>query len=281
MLLVLNEVFFNHIPMVNERRRIKMNGAFFYFSGTGNSRYISEKFAEIMKDEYKQEFDVHSIEEKIDFLDIIEKNSVIGFCYPIYGSCVPKIMRQFVLKYKEFLNNKKIIIFCTQLLFSGDGARTFTDLLKDISVQVILAEHFIMPNAICNLPILKVKNGDELNKIVKKADKRLYKACKKLNENRKLLRGFNPLSYLLGIMQRPAFLKMEEAIANNVMIDDKSCSACGKCTRECPMGNLYMEEKRIKSKGGCTLCYRCVNHCPKKAITVWINRKVTNQYKGI
>lgn len=45
---------------------------------------------------------------------------------------------------------KKIIIFCTQLLFSGDGARVFTDLLKSISYTVIYAKHFNMPNNICN-----------------------------------------------------------------------------------------------------------------------------------
>ena len=56
-----------------------MNGAIFYFSGTGNPRFIANKFAEIMRLYYKQEFDIHSIEEESDFQSIIEKNPVIGF----------------------------------------------------------------------------------------------------------------------------------------------------------------------------------------------------------
>lgn len=258
-----------------------MNGVMFYFSGTGNSRFIANRFAEIMKVDHKQVFDIYSIEEEQDFQCLIETNSVIGFCYPIYGSCVPRIMRQFVTRYKEFLANKKIIIFCTQLMCSFDGARVFTDTIKGISVEVILAEHFNMPNNICNVPFFSVKNGDKVKKNIVKAEKRLNKACKALSENRKYLRGFNAFSNYLGLIQRPYFYKIEESAADKVIIDDNLCSVCAKCVKECPMKNLFIEVNRIKSKKNCTLCYRCVNHCPQKAITVWIHRKVSKQYKGV
>lgn len=179
------------------------------------------------------------------------------------------------------MRKKKLIIFCTQLIFSGDGARAMTDLLEDIPFEVILAEHFRMPNCISNLPFLRVKNGDELKKILKKAEKRLGRACKALNENKRLLRGFHPVSRLLGLTQRPAFLKMEAKGMDQVSIDENLCSVCGRCVKECPAGNLYLENHQIRSKGICTLCYRCVNHCPRKAITVWINRRVTEQYHGV
>jgi len=52
--------------------------------------------------------DIHnySIEEEISFEKLLETNQVIGFCYPIYGSRVPRIMREFVLKYRSFIKNK-------------------------------------------------------------------------------------------------------------------------------------------------------------------------------
>lgn len=258
-----------------------MNGAMFYFSGTGNSKYIAERFSTIMKIDYNQTYDVYSIEENIDFQRLIEKNSIVGFCYPIYGSCVPKIMRAFVTRHKEFLINKKIIIFCTQLLFSGDGSRTFTDIIKDIPVEVILAEHFNMPNNLCNLPLLIVKNGDEIRKKIMKAEKRLKRACTTLYENRIFLRGFNAFSHGLGLMQRPSFYKFEEKEANNIKIDHQRCTVCANCVRECPTDNLFINDKAVNSRGLCTLCYRCVNHCPQKAITVWIHRRVSKQYEGV
>ena len=253
---------------------------FLYFSGTGNSKYISEKFVKVMEENYNQKFEVHSIEEKLDFGNLISKSDMVGFCYPIYGSTIPKIMRDFVSQYKNFLNGKKLIIFCTQLLFSGDGARSLTDLIKDINVKVVLAEHFCMPNNVCNFSLLSIKNGEELRKKIGRADKRLYKACYNLYSNKRKLRGFNPFSHFLGLFQRPGFLKVEEGMRNKINIDEKKCISCGLCVRECPTGNLYMDDGKVRYKDLCTLCYRCVNHCPEKAITVWLSRGVVKQYKG-
>ncbi len=253
---------------------------FLYFSGTGNSKYISEKFARVMKENYNQKFEVHSIEEKLDFGKLISDSGIIGFCYPIYGSSIPKIMREFIIRYRENLNGKKIIIFCTQLLFSGDGSRSFTDLIKNIDVEILLAEHFNMPNNVCNFSLLKIKNGEENYKKINKANKRLYKACYNLYSGKKKLRGFNAFSHFLGLFQRPGFLKMENDMRNKINIDENKCILCGLCVRECPTINLYMDDGKIGYKDLCTLCYRCVNHCPEKAITVWLSRGVVKQYKG-
>ena len=51
-----------------------------YFSGTGNSKYIAEKFADRMQ------IEAHSIEETIDFGNVFNKVDTIAVCYPIYGS---------------------------------------------------------------------------------------------------------------------------------------------------------------------------------------------------
>ena len=91
----------------------------FYFSGTGNSKYIAELFCHHM------DTNCYSIEDKNNFDNIIASEEIICFCYPIYGSRVPRIMREFIKKHIEYFKNKKIIIFCTQLIFSGDGARVF------------------------------------------------------------------------------------------------------------------------------------------------------------
>ncbi len=258
-----------------------MSGIMLYFSGTGNSRYIALRFAQIMKREYREAFEVHSIEEECDFQSMMHNNAVIGFCYPIYGSSLPKIMRRFVTRYRESLKDKKLILFCTQLVFSGDGARAFSELLKDVSYEVVLAEHFNMPNSICNIPFFNIRNGDELRGILIKAERRLDRACKALHENKRRLRGFNAFSHLLGLSQRPMFQKAEESASDQVAVDETVCSRCAKCVRECPAKNLYIENGRIKARGDCTLCYRCVNHCPNQAITVWIHNKVKEQYRGI
>ena len=55
-----------------------------YFSGTGNSEYISRRFSDLMGAE------CHSIEEDVDFERLLSGAETLAVCYPIYGSLVPR-----------------------------------------------------------------------------------------------------------------------------------------------------------------------------------------------
>lgn len=245
-----------------------------YFSGTGNSKYIASTFSK------KMNAKCHSIEEKIDFKNEIKKHDIIAFCYPIYASNVPRIMREFVSKHVELLKYKKLIIFCTQLMFSGDGARVFTDLLPEGYGKVIYAEHFNMPNNICNSGIFPVKNGEKTKKYIKTAQKKIDRICNDLQKGKIKLRGFNKVSNIMGKGQGAYWQEIEEKNKSSVQVDE-DCIKCGLCARLCPMKNLNLTTKEVVHNDNCILCYRCVNACPKKAITVLIHTKPKEQYKGI
>lgn len=245
-----------------------------YFSGTGNSKYIANLFTQ------KIDGECYSIEEQIDFEKEIQKHDTIAFCYPIYGSCIPRIMREFVAKYVENLKGKKLIIFCTQLMFSGDGARAFTDLLPNGYGEVVYAEHFNMPNNICNTKFFKIKNGEQINKFLKEADKKMNRVCDDLKQGKVKKRGFNKFSSFLGKSQSGHWPQIEEKNRSSVKIDD-DCINCNLCVKICPMKNLTPSDEGIIQNNNCIICYRCVNACPKKAITALIHKKPKKQYKGI
>ena len=42
------------------------------------------------------------------------------------------------------------------------------------------------------------------------------------------------------------------------------------------MGNIRMQSKRAVSGNRCTMCYRCISLCPKKAITL-LGKRVIEQ----
>ena len=164
-----------------------------YFSATGNTQYCAKRFAKNM------DAVCYSIENDIDFAALFAQHEQIAFFYPIFGSHIPRIMREFVVKHKANLINKKIIIFCSQMLFSGDGARVFVDLLEDIDFQVIYAEHIKMPNNLVNVPIFPVKNGEDLQDILLKANEKIDQACNNINNGIVIKRGFNTFSKHLGL----------------------------------------------------------------------------------
>jgi len=219
----------------------------------------------------------HSIEEKIDFDRLITANEVIGFCYPIYGSKVPRIMREFVQKRIEFFKNKKIIIFCTQLIFSGDGVRVFTDMFPRNFLQVIYAEHFLMPNNVNNLFILPLESDRKIKKYFKKAEQKMQVVCNNIKNKKIIKRGFNIFSRILGLPQGLLMPKIEKKALDSVKILH-DCTQCGLCISICPMNNFENQNGKIVTKQNCTICYRCINKCPEKAIQVFIKARVKKQY---
>jgi len=255
----------------------------FYFSGTGNSKYIAEFFCQNMKAL------CYSIEDEIDFSQLITSEEIIGFCYPIYGSRVPRNMRQFVQKFLLDFKGKKLIIFVTQLFFSGDGARVLTDLFPDDYVEVIYADHFFMPNNISNFFLLGLSSNKRIEKKFLKAERRIIAICNDIKIGKVKRRGFSAFSKLLGKIQGNPWQKdsksvdlvprsMEEKIAKSVRVD-QNCTVCSICVKACPIKNLRIENGSISHNNNCVACYRCVNICPKQAISVMLKAKPKWQYK--
>ena len=244
-----------------------------YFSGTGNSKYIAEQFAK------KMDVKCHSIEEKMDFDHLFSTVQTIAVCYPIYGSCVPRIMREFVEKYKKAFESKKLIIFCTQMMFSGDGAKAFARLIPDCDKHVIYAEHFNMPNNICNFFLFPIRERERIKK-TKAADKKLEIVCHNIKNGIIKRRGWGTISSVLGKLQSVSFAKREGEYRSS-FIADHDCIRCGLCVQSCPMNNLTLTEERVAHNNNCTLCYRCVNICPKQAATIMIHTKPKRQYRKL
>jgi len=256
-----------------------------YFSATGNTKYIAELFSS------KMDAKCRTIEADVDFSCEIKEHDVITFCYPIYGSRVPRIMREFAFRYKAELDGKKIVIFVTQVMFSGDGARVFTDLLKDIDVEVIYAEHFLMPNNVGNIFIFRKQSPEKLEKYVTNANKKMENVCRDIKDGIIRRRGFSSASKLLGCIQgklwqgdsrkvEPSKFSAEVWSKNRVKIR-KECNSCGLCVKICPVGNFSSEQGEVKPNGNCIVCYRCINKCPQRAISIMIGLKPRWQYEGI
>lgn len=241
----------------------------FYFSGTGNTKFIAKTFSRFMNCES------HSIEENIDFRELIIDNNIITLCYPIHFSKSPIIFMEFVDKYKDDLKGKKIISLCSQQFFSGDGARSIVDFLED--VEVIYAEHFNMQNNITSLHWYYKLTKVNSNRNLKRNYKKLYKASEDIKNGKVRLRGFNNFSKTFGKFQNIKPERLKEKQANAVKINE-NCIMCNKCVVECPTKNLENNSEKIVSKNRCTFCFRCVNICPKQAITVIVHGEVKEQY---
>ena len=254
----------------------------FYFSATGNSKYIAGLFCE------KMNAGCYSIEAEADFNKLITPEDTVGFCYPVYGSRVPRLMREFAGAHMDLLKNKKLVILCTQMGFSGDGARALTDLFPRPRAgragvrraNVIYAEHFFMPNNVCNLAVVPLAGKKLTQWYLRNSNKKMQRTCDNIRNGIIKKRGFNPGSRALGMIQGVFLPGLERRAVKKVWIDG-GCSKCGLCVAICPVDNFMFENGEIKAKGKCMMCYRCINRCPQKAITVFLRKKAKKQYAGV
>ena len=255
-----------------------------YFSGTGNTKYIAELFSRRM------DAMCLSIEADANFTSEIKSHDTIAFCYPVYGSRVPRIMREFVIKHMSDLTGKKLIIFAVQNFFSGDGARVFTDMFWEDTIEFIYAEHFNMPNNINNTPFLRHTSKRKIEKYKREAETKMNRICSDIRRGIIKKRGFSRFSQWLGNIQGKAWqgdskdsdssAGIEHKARSGIKIHD-GCTACNLCANICPMKNLVNRGGVITQLDNCTVCYRCVNSCPQKAITVLFHRRPKWQYRGI
>ena len=244
----------------------------FYFSGTGNTWWVSEKLAELLYND-QTEAEAVSIEtltpEKAD--ELVASAHLCGFGYPIYGSDIPLIMIDFIMSLSPVVK-KEAFVYCTQWKFSGDGARAGWEFLADRGFSVRWGEHFFMPNNVCitAFAFLPYTNNKFLiRKRLKKTEQKIVQFRDRIETNKNHFTGFNNVSMALGSIQRVPFRKTIHKFRDLISVDEKKCIDCGECVELCPSDNLYYDDACggvIKTRGNCVICLRCYNFCPVSAI---------------
>ncbi len=234
-----------------------------YFSGTGNSRYAVETFL----GQYDESAKVFPIEDE-SIVGHIKNNEEIVFSYSVQFSNIPKMLKDFVDRYRHLWQGKKIFVIATMGLFSGDGAGILARRLRKYGAQITGGLHLKMPDSIADEKALKRPIEKNLE-LVKAAEKKINNAVREMKNGRPSQEGIGFLYHFAGLFgQRLYFYHKTKRYTDKVKIDTQKCVACGKCVGLCPMKNLNIEDNAAKAGNGCTMCYRCINICPKQSITL-------------
>ena len=104
---------------------------------------------------------------------------------------------------------------------------------------------------------------------LKKAEECIKSAVYNLKNGTPTKNGLGFWCHIAGLLgQRLWFYRKTQAYSDKIQINSDTCIKCGKCALVCPMNNLSLSKGKIVANGRCTLCYRCVNQCSEKAITI-------------
>lgn len=232
-----------------------------YFSGTGNTKRVVDKFAEYIK-EAEHEVVLHRVEHEFNLN--IEDFDLIGFGYPVHAFNAPEIILKFVKKLKKLESKKDCFIINTSgepLKLNNISSLKLTSLLKKKNMIVKYEYHYVMP----------------YNIIFRHTDRmayRMWETAKKII----------PLDVKDLLEKKPAKLKkvfMGRFLAYIFRIEHwggrfngkhykvlPECVNCNCCVNICPTKNITVKDGEFHFGKNCIMCMRCSFLCQKNAIKI-------------
>ncbi len=239
-----------------------------YLSGTGNTKHCIEKLLHLL-DKTAQAVPI----ESLNAIEILPQHDFIVLAYPVQFSNAPIMVRDFIKRYSSLWKGKKVLCVATMGLFSGDGAGCSARVLKKYGAKVVGGLHIQMPDSVCDVKLLK-KSVEQNREIIKAADRKIEETAEKIKKGKYPHDGIYFYDRIAGLLcQRLWYYGKTKNYANDLKIGSE-CIGCGLCEKLCPVRNLHVENGKAIAGNHCTMCYRCISSCPRKAITLLGNEVV-------
>ena len=229
-----------------------------YFTGTGNSKYIAKRIADITGES------LYSINDAIksDTLFNSEDNKLI-FSVPTYAWRIPKVVEDWINK-SSFLPDTAVYFVMNCGGEIGNSEKYILKLCQKKSFRYMGISEIVMPENY--LAMFSVPNEEQSKRIIAKREElidSISNAIKsdtplphyKTNLSGKIMSSvINPLFYSLFVSDK------------KFTADKEKCISCGKCAKECPMNNVSMSDNKPTWNGNCTHCMACICGCEVSAV---------------
>ena len=184
----------------------------FYFSGTGNTRWVAQQIAEAIGEKLLYIPDLIR-NEQYEFT--LQEEERLGFCFPTHGWQPPRIVRDFISRMKVHKAT-----FCWALTTCGDNmGEAMTILNRDLAkseglrsaegepLQAETQFSVIMPESYVCLPFMKTDPEDKEHWKIENAKHQMHHIISVIKDRKRgiveLEKGATPrlYSYVIGVYQ--------------------------------------------------------------------------------
>lgn len=228
----------------------------FYFSGTGNSRYVARRIAEISGDA------VVSINQKLKREDFSAVNSdrPLVFVGPVYAGRLPRVMEEYIRKVR-FHGGKWAYFVGTCAQTPWVTAEYVEKLCREKNFTLLGFNSVVMPQGYVAGGGTQPKEAND--RILKEAEPKIVEIAETIRDQ-KVLPKEQPGKAIMSKVLNPIMYAMMIS-AKGFATTDK-CTGCGKCEARCPLNNIKLVDERPVWGKNCTHCMACIAGCPAEAI---------------
>lgn len=219
----------------------------YYFSGTGNSKYVAQRLAEALG------------EALCDMASdpIWDSSERTGFVMPVYYWGIPNLVLDFL---KNFKINEKSYIY---LIFTCGGSTGAAGKMFEKAIGRKCDAQFsvLMPDTWT--PMFDVSDKAKMESILDAAEPVIGSIIDKVKTREKgdfnRHKGFTPLTPLV----YPSYKRQ----TTRKFTVSEACIGCGLCEKLCPSGIIRLENgKPLWTSDKCVFCLGCLHRCPEFAI---------------
>lgn len=230
----------------------------FYYTGTGNSRYVAQRIAESLGDE------LVSLNELIKTADAsaIEAGERIVIVTPTYAWRIPRIVRDW-MENAELKGAKRVWFVMTCGSEIGNAAKYSRALAERKGLEYMGTAQVVMPENY--IAMFDAPEVDEARRIVEKAQPDIDRAIAAIADGRAFTAPRDSIydRFLSGPVN-PVFYSF--FVKSKAFTASDACIGCGKCARLCPTNSVELVDGRPVWGDGCTHCMACICYCPASAI---------------
>ena len=247
----------------------------FYFSATGNSKYVAQRLLNATGGE------LISIPECMSagrFSFAAAEGEAVGIVFPTFFWGLPSIVEEFLQKLK-LTAPAGVYLYTVATCGSTPGASgVFADKLLSAKGHPLSARYSVkMPDTWT--PIFDLSDKDKVAKKNVDAEVRIDGILGRVQKREPgdYMRGKAPY-FISKIFAYPAYAGARKTSHLTVSGD---CIGCGLCAKKCPVQAIEMRDGHPAwVKKQCVMCLGCLHRCPKFAIQYGNHTRAHGQYQN-
>lgn len=232
----------------------------FFFSGTGNTKFVAEYLAEALDDK------LVAMADAIRNGETLRASSEKAFVFlaPIYAWRFPRVVED-LIQGAELSGSKAVYCIATRESQSGVAAEYMRKIIERKGLDFKGFTSVDMPNQY--LLSSPVSTPEQTREYLKQVLPQLKTLAEKIQHGEALTDNGNvALPHLMsGVVNAASYRFM--ITSKNFIVSD-ACVGCGACAKRCPVGNIEMKGGKPVFDSKCTWCFSCIQYCPKAAIDI-------------
>lgn len=249
-----------------------------YFSGTGNTEYVSRYLATALQ---TLDPDSQVIRKPIEAFVALDLENIGLLClgFPIYALRAPSIVSNFIQQLPK-VENMGLFLFCTMGFGAGNALLKINRRMKKKGFRHVASTKVMMPGS-DGLGMMSVdaryvrkaenKDYDHLPK-VDRAIEQIKQAIEETqlspdNTFTPRIMKINIIDVLFGWIFTLFYHIFEKWMKQKYWADE-SCIQCNLCGQICPTLNIQLIREQIQFDDSCIVCLRCLHQCPTAAIQI-------------